>query len=111
MEQVRHLLKQVLADLCAHQRAAGRQDNQVAQQLTQVYNPGVSRQPLGEEPLRLLDHELGVGLQASRLERLAEEPELLRSLRVVHVKDDALAEGGHVELVHLLLAHLQVRAL
>jgi hypothetical protein len=71
----------------------------------------VALEALLEEGLRLEHHELHVRLQARRLERLAEEAELLRALLVAHVEDHALAEGGHVELVHLLLAHLQVRRL
>lgn len=56
-------------------------------------------------------HHGDVGLEAGGLEGLGEEAELLGALLVVNVVNHALAEGGHVELIHLLLRHLIVSAL
>ncbi len=56
--------------------------------------------------LSLDNHLVDIAAELVGAERLGEEPELLLPDGVVDVEDDARAEGGHVELVDLLLAHL-----
>jgi hypothetical protein len=61
--------------------------------------------------LSLSNHLVDIAAQLVRPERLGKEPELLLPDGVVDVEDDPGAEGGHVEPVHLLLAHLGLVAL
>jgi hypothetical protein len=54
------------------------------------------------------NHLIDIAAELVSAERLGEEPELLLPDRVVHIEDDPGAEGGHIEPVHLLLAHLRL---
>jgi hypothetical protein len=61
--------------------------------------------------LSLSNHLVDVAAELVGPQGLGEEPELLLPDGVVDIEDDPRPKGGHVELVHLLLAHLSLVAL
>ena len=101
-----HLGEERLADLAAQEAPGRGEHDELGEGVEEVHLALVA--PLGEVVLSLLDHHAHVLSESVGLERVGEEPELLRAGDVVHVEDDTLAEGWHVELVHLLLGHLRV---
>ena len=105
----RDLREQRLANLPAEEAPRRREDDELGERVEQVHLSRLA--PLPEVILRLLDHHPDVRAKAVGLERVREEPELLRARQVVDVEDDALAERRDVELVHLLLRHVRVSRL
>jgi len=61
--------------------------------------------------LSLSNHLVDIAAELGGPQGLGEEPELLLPDGVVDVEDDPRPKGGHVEPVHLLLAHLGLVAL
>mmetsp|Transcript_9836 Transcript_9836/g.24288 ORF Transcript_9836/g.24288 Transcript_9836/m.24288 type:complete len:226 (+) Transcript_9836:1574-2251(+) len=106
MHQRCYLSEERLADFAAQQAAAGGEYDELGQRIEKVNLALVT--PFSEEVLCLLNHHPHVLAQAVGFKRVRKEPELFGARVVVHVEHHALSEGGHVELVHFLLAHLRV---
>ena len=106
VDEVGHLGEEGLADLSSEEASGRGEDDEFGEGVEEVHLAGLA--PLAEVVFRLLDHHTDVLAETVGLEGVGEEAKLLGTGLMVDVEDDALAEGGDVEFVNLLLAHLRV---